>query len=160
MHTVLTYVLIAAIPLLACNTPRHMTSQSTHTIAIRLTPGQDVLQALHNVVKLHNITAGWLSTCVGSLTAYNIRFANQPTGAAGTGHYEIVSLVGTLSINGSHIHISISDSTGHTIGGHLLAGCKVYTTAEIVLQYTTKYTFERKEDGTTPYKELQVIEHK
>lgn len=35
------------------------------------------------------------------------------------GPYEIVSLVGTIAVNGPHIHISLSDGTGTTIGGHL-----------------------------------------
>jgi hypothetical protein len=35
-----------------------------------------------------NIKAGWISTCVGSLTQYNLRFANQPEGSSDIGHYE------------------------------------------------------------------------
>jgi predicted DNA-binding protein with PD1-like motif len=62
-----------------------------------------------------------------------LRFANQSFGTELTGHFEIVSLTGTLSQYGSHYHIAISDGTGHTVGAHLLEGCKVYTTAEIVL---------------------------
>ena len=65
-------------------------------------------------------------------------------GSMGTGHFEIVGLTGTLSKNGSHMHISISDSTGKTIGGHLLKGCIVYTTAEIILQSTTELNFKRE----------------
>jgi predicted DNA-binding protein with PD1-like motif len=95
-------------------------------------------------------------SCVGSLTKYNIRFANQSNTDTGSGHFEIVSLVGTLSVNGSHMHLSISDSTGKTIGGHLMEGCKVYTTAEIVITATDRFDFVRAEDGTTPWKELQI----
>lgn len=126
--------------------------------AFRLKPGEDLQAGIEKIVKEKNITAGWVATCVGSLTDYSIRLANQPEAAAGTGHFEIVSLVGTLSTNGSHIHISISDSTGKTIGGHLMPGCKVYTTAEIVLQADSRYEFIRENDGTTPWKELQVKE--
>lgn len=104
----------------------------------------------------NQIKAGWLVTCAGSLTDYNIRFANQPNGSSGNGHFEIVSLAGTVSVNGSHIHISISDSTGRTIGGHLLEGNMVYTTAEIILQETDELEFTREKDGTTPWEELQV----
>jgi predicted DNA-binding protein with PD1-like motif len=64
--------------------------------------------------------------------------------------------VGTWSTNGSHLHIAVADSTGKTIGGHLLEGCKVYTTAEIVIASSSEYLFTRKEDGSTPWKELQV----
>ncbi|MBK9463413.1 MAG: DNA-binding protein [Chitinophagaceae bacterium] len=129
---------------------------STH--AIRLKPGEDLKSGIEKVVKENNIRAGWVATCVGSLTDYSIRFANQPDGVMGTGHFEIISLVGTISINGSHIHISISDSTGKTFGGHLMPGCKIYTTAEIVLQSTDKYEFTREKDGSTPWEELQIKE--
>jgi predicted DNA-binding protein with PD1-like motif len=107
-------------------------------------------------VKQNGIKAGWINTCVGSLTNYTIRFANQPISDTGSGHFEIVSLVGTLSVNGSHLHLSVSDSTGKTIGGHLMEGCKIYTTAEIVISSTDRFDFERAEDGTTPWKELQI----
>ena len=69
-----------------------------------------------------------------------------------------ISIVGTVSINGSHLHLSISDSTGKMIGGHLMPGCKIYTTAEIVIQYSDKYEFTREKDGTTPWEELQIKE--
>ena len=128
--------------------------------AFRLKPGQDLRQGIESLVKEKNIRAGWISTCVGSLTDYAIRFANQPDGTAGSGHFEIVSLTGTVSVNGSHLHISISDSTGKTLGGHLLEGCKIYTTAEIVIGASADFEFTREKDGTTPWEELQVKENK
>ena len=141
----------------ACKTVQQMnTSNNISSHAIRLKPGDDVREKLENYVLQNNIKAGWLVTCAGSLTAYNIRFANQDKGTTGSGHFEIVSLTGTLSTNGSHMHISISDSTGKTIGGHLLKGCLVYTTAEIILQSTNDLIFKREKDGTTPWEELHI----
>ena len=81
----------------------------------RLNPGEDLRKSIEAFVKEKNIIAGWINTCVGSLTDYTIRFANQQEGNNGSGHFEIVSLTGTVSVNGSHLHISISDSTGKTI---------------------------------------------
>ena len=124
----------------------------------RLKPGEDLRKSIEAIVKEKNIESGWINTCVGSLTDYTIRFANQQEGSSGSGHFEIVSLTGTVSVNGSHLHIGISDSIGKTIGGHLLEGCKIYTTAEIVIGYTTAYEFIRKKDGTTDWEELQVNE--
>jgi len=128
--------------------------QKTH--AFRLKPGTDLRKEIENYVRENKIEAGWISTCVGSLTGYNIRFANQQGGAKQEGHFEIVSVVGTVSSNGSHIHISVSDSTGKTIGGHLLEGNLVYTTAEIVLQEDDAFIFTREKDGSTPWEELQI----
>lgn len=124
--------------------------------AFRLKPGQDLRKEIESFVKANGIEAGWISCGVGSLTDYNIRFANQPNGSKDTGHFEIVSLTGTVSTNGSHIHISVSDSTGRTIGGHLLDSNLVYTTAEIVIQEANDLKFTREKDGTTPWEELQV----
>jgi len=128
------------------------------THAFRLKPGQDLKKEIEAYVHEKNIRAGWISTCVGSLTDYNIRFANQPEGKKGSGHFEIVSLTGTVSVNGSHIHISISDSSGTTIGGHLLDENLIYTTAEVVILESQKFEFTREKDGSTPYPELQVKE--
>ena len=130
--------------------------QDIVSYAFRLKPGEDLKLSIQKLVNEKQVKAGWITTGVGSLTDYNIRFANQPNGSTGTGHFEIVSLTGTVSVNGSHIHLSVSDSTGKTIGGHLLEGCKVYTTAEIVIQSSNQYEFLREKDGTTPWEELQV----
>ncbi len=145
--------------LTACQTTA-MKKETVSTYAFRLKPGEDLKEGIEKQVKENQINAGWIATCTGSLTDYMLRFANQPEGSSGSGHFEIVSLVGTVSTNGSHIHLSVSDSTGKTIGGHLMPGCKIYTTAEIIIQATDKYEFTREKDGTTPWEELQVKEKK
>jgi predicted DNA-binding protein with PD1-like motif len=155
------FYLVISITLFSCFTKQKlMQSHMDQTHAIRLQPGQDLRVSIQKYVNQHEVKAGWIITCVGSLTAYHIRFANAVEGTKESGHFEIVSLSGTLSQNGSHMHISISDSTGKTIGGHLLEGCIVYTTAEIILQVSSKYIFSRQKDGSTPWEELQIRELK
>lgn len=143
--------------LLAC---QHtiMNKEANRIYAFRLKPGEDLKEGIEKFVKENNISAGWIATCAGSLTEYSIRFANQPEGSKGEGYFEIVSLAGTVSVNGSHLHISVSDRTGNTTGGHLLEGCTIYTTAEIIIGATDKYIFTREKDGTTAWAELQVKE--
>ncbi|MFD2721220.1 PPC domain-containing DNA-binding protein [Hymenobacter monticola] len=126
------------------------------THALRLRPGDDLRQSLNAFAKAHNIRAGAMVTCVGSLTVATLRLANQEGPSVYRGHFEIVSLVGTLSVNGSHLHLAVSDSTGRTIGGHLLDGCRVYTTAEIVLSELAGLEFRREPDPTFGYQELAV----
>ncbi len=83
----------------------------------------------------HKIKSGWIVTCVGSVTQASLRMANANFKKVWNGHFEIVSLVGTLSPKkGSHLHMSISDAEGNCFGGHLLEGNLIYTTAEIVIQ--------------------------
>lgn len=124
--------------------------------AFRLKPGQDLKKEIEAYVQKEKIEAGWIMTCVGSLTQTHLRFANIPDGAKFNGHFEIVSLVGTLSIAGCHLHLSVSDSGGVTLGGHLLAENLVYTTAEIVISESKELVFTREKDGTTNWPELQV----
>ena len=72
------------------------------------------------------------------------------------GPFEIVSLVGTLSINGCHHHMAVADSTGLAVGGHVAYGCKVYTTAEVVVAVLTETVFQRLADAETGFRELVV----
>ncbi len=67
-----------------------------------------------------------------------------------------MSLVGTLSQDGLHLHLSVSDHQGHTLGGHLLEGNLIYTTAEIMVGASPEMIFSREHDGSTPYPELQI----
>lgn len=131
-------------------------SSSTKSYAFRLKPNEDLKQELQRFIEKNEISAACVLTCVGSLTSVNIRYANQEKYEMLKGHFEIVSLVGVLSKNGSHIHISVSDSTGKTIGGHLGDDSRIYTTAEIVLGVMPDYDFVRETDPTFGYKELMV----
>ncbi|MBF9219599.1 DNA-binding protein [Hymenobacter sp. BT662] len=126
------------------------------THALRLRPGDDLRQALTAYAQAHHLKAAAMVTCVGSLTVATLRLANQEGPTVYRGHFEIVSLVGTLSTNGSHLHLAIADSTGRTLGGHLLDGCRVYTTAEIVLGELPELEFRREKDDTFGYQELVV----
>lgn len=134
--------------------PAH--SSPLKTYALRLRPGDDLRQQLTAFAQANHIAAGAMLTCVGSLTVATLRLANQEGPTVLRGHFEIVSLVGTLSAGGSHLHLAVSDSTGRTIGGHLLDGCRVYTTAEIVLGELPALEFGRETDPTFGYQELVV----
>ena len=126
------------------------------TYALRLRPGDDLRQQLQAFAEQHQIRAGALVTSVGSLTTTTLRLANQPGPTVYKGNFEIVSLVGTLSTNGSHLHLSVADSTGRTLGGHLLDGCIVYTTVELVIGVLDELDFRRETDPVSTYKELSI----
>jgi predicted DNA-binding protein with PD1-like motif len=132
-------------------------SSSLRAYALRLRPGDDLREALLAFVAAQGLGAGAVLTCVGSLTQVTLRLANQEEATHYQGHFEIVSLVGTLSATGgSHLHLSVADHTGRTLGGHLLAGCRIYTTAEIVLAALPELAFTREVDATFGYYELMV----
>ncbi|MEP7340399.1 MAG: PPC domain-containing DNA-binding protein [Acidobacteriota bacterium] len=126
------------------------------TYVLRLVPGQDLRAELEQFTKSKNIRAGFIVTCVGSLRKAALRLADKSDATDFGGKFEIVSLVGTLAPDGPHLHISISDGEGKTIGGHLVAGCEIYTTAEIVIGDALGLKMTREPDRKSGYKELKI----
>lgn len=124
--------------------------------ALRLAPGQDVRQELLRFARERHLRAGFVASCAGSAARTTLRYANQPDATVREGHFEIVSLSGTLTADGAHLHASLADSTGATFGGHLMDGTRVYTTAEIVVGELERAQFTRETDSTYGYKELKV----
>ena len=104
----------------------------------------------------HKIKAGFVATCVGSLEQVNLRYANQSGGTLLKGHFEILSVSGTFNQTSAHLHLSVADSTGRTIGGHLLDENLIYTTAEIVIGELLDVEFTRETDTTYGYPELVI----
>lgn len=127
--------------------------------ALRLTPGEDLRAALERFTAAQNVKAGFIVTAVGSLRCAVLRLADQSTASVFEQKYEIVSLAGTLSPDGAHLHIGLAGARGDTLGGHLLRGCEIYTTAEIVIGIADGCTFHREADETTGFKELVVRGH-
>jgi uncharacterized protein len=129
-------------------------SSKAKFFTIRLKPHQDLKKELMVFATKEKIKAACIVTCVGSLEQANLRFANQKEGKKLNGHFEILSLVGTFNNASAHFHLSIADSTGVTIGGHLLDDNLIYTTAEIVIAELTDVEFSREVDSTYGYQEL------
>lgn len=125
--------------------------------ALRLKPDQDLKESLKNFVVEQDIKAGFVLTAIGSLKQATIRFANQSSSTVLIDKFEIISLNGTLAIEGIHLHISIADQSGKMLGGHLDNGCIIYTTAEIVIGTSNEFNFSRIIDQQTNYKELEIV---
>lgn len=122
----------------------------------RLSAGQDLFDAIDAFVLQNQIEAGCVLSGVGSLTHAVLRLANREVHNEYVGYFEIASITGTVSMHGSHLHISISDENGYTIGGHLVSGCKIYTTAEIVIAAFTNEVYKREFAEDSGYDELKV----
>jgi uncharacterized protein len=132
-------------------------SHVQQTYAFRLSPMMDLKQSIMEFARKNGIEAGYVITCVGSLQRAHLRYANQPNGTVLEDKYEIVSLTGTFSAShGGHFHMALSDGKGATIGGHVMDGNLVYTTAEIVIGALPDLQFARRVDSLTSYKELSV----
>jgi predicted DNA-binding protein with PD1-like motif len=125
------------------------------TTALRLKPQQDLRAELDAFVCQQNLEAACIVTCVGSLTQARLRLAGQSGATLHQDKFEIVSLTGVMSRHGSHYHMAIADSAGRTYGGHVLTGCLIYTTAEIIIGILP-FQFRREPDPNTGYNELTI----
>jgi predicted DNA-binding protein with PD1-like motif len=128
--------------------------------ALRLAPEADLKRELASVVNAGGLEAAFIATCVGSLARARLRMpsaAGEPDAVLSLEEpMEIVSLVGTLSGGGLHLHIALAKRDGQCVGGHLLDGCIVHTTAELMLGELTDLAFQRLPDPETGYRELCV----
>ena len=124
----------------------------------RLKPGQDLFESIDAFAMEKQVEAGCLLSGVGSLAHLRLRLADRDFYSEYEGPFEIVSLTGTISIHGSHLHLSASDGDGRTLGGHLETGCVIYTTAEIVLAAFDNVVYKRELAEDSGYEELVIYD--
>jgi predicted DNA-binding protein with PD1-like motif len=125
-------------------------------VSLQLQPGADLRRVMEAWIAEQQQQAGCVISAVGSLSVAQLRLAGATEEMAIHGDLEILSLSGTLSPDGVHLHIAISGSSGAVIGGHLCVGSLVRTTAELVIGLLPEWQFSRKLDLTTGYPELRI----
>ncbi|MDD2766520.1 MAG: DNA-binding protein [Candidatus Moranbacteria bacterium] len=129
-------------------------------LTFRLKPGQYLKEEIEKIAVEKEIKAGVLLSIVGGLENAILRMAaSEPDNQIvkeWDEPFEIVSGTGTISKEGCHIHISVSDKQGKVIGGHLKDGCEIKYTAEIVIGIFDDVSYERVFDENTGFKELEV----
>jgi predicted DNA-binding protein with PD1-like motif len=123
---------------------------------IRLLPGVDLRRELERLVSENVVNVGFIVAGIGSLAEVAIRFALADRATTFSGPHEILTLSGSLSRDGAHLHVTVADGSGQVIGGHLGYGNRVGTTAELLLLETPDWPLGRELDGATGYPELVV----
>ena len=131
------------------------------TLPIRLIPGQDLRTALETAVREQGCQAAFVISGIGSLSDARIRFAGVDQAQLLGGDSEILSLSGTVGVGAdgrshSHLHMSVSTAAGAVFGGHVVSGCRVRTTAEVLLGLLPDWAFSREADPATGSLELVV----
>jgi predicted DNA-binding protein with PD1-like motif len=123
---------------------------------LRLAPGEDLRSALEALLRGDKLTAAFVVAGIGSLSRAAIRFAGRARADIREGNFEIVSLSGSLSRDGAHLHAALADENGRVFGGHVAAGCVVRTTAEILVVELPGWEMSRQTDPATGYPELHI----
>ena len=124
---------------------------------LRLRPGQDLRAALEAVLSEQGVGAAFVLQGIGSLSVAQLRFAGALDPTELRGDLEILTLAGSLALDGAHLHMALSDARGRVVGGHVAPGCIVRTTAEILLALLPAHQFGRELDvAGSGYRELVV----
>ncbi|RQT08244.1 PPC domain-containing DNA-binding protein [Burkholderia contaminans] len=123
---------------------------------LRLSPGDDLRASIEHALRQHDAHAAFVIQGIGSLSVAQLRFAgaDQPTELRGD--LEILTLAGSVSPDGAHLHMAVSDGVGRVSGGHVASGCVVRTTAEILLAVLPAHRFAREPDPHTGFNELVI----
>ena len=126
-------------------------------LPLRFSPGVDLRRAIEDAIQAAcQPAAAFVVSGIGSLGAAHIRFAGAEEPTVLTGDFEILTLAGSVSSGGAHLHISIANRDGQVLGGHLAYGSVVRTTAEILALLIPEWNLTRELDAMTGFQELLV----
>ena len=124
------------------------------TYGIRLRRGRDLRESIEQFCKEEDIKAGVVLSGVGCVTKARLRDASGVNIVEVDEHMEIVSLMGTVSAGRCHLHVSFAKEVLSVIGGHLVEGCIINTTCELVIGELEEYEYDVEFDEETGYDEL------
>lgn len=125
-----------------------------HHLPVRLPPGSDLRRALESLGREHFQDGAFVLCGLGSLIDPRLRLAGESEDVRYAGPYEILTLTGTLTRQGAHLHMSIASSAGEVRGGHVVYGNVVRTTAELILVQAPEWELLREHDAATGFLEL------
>jgi len=138
-RTILTLCLIAAMAPAALPSEVFTGAQVAEVIRLRLDRDELLLESILDTIKKHKIEDGAVLTAAGTLQVCTFHavadMAATPTDKMMTrqGPLEILSLSGIIAAGEPHLHMTLGNNQGQTMGGHIEPGCKVLYRAEITI---------------------------
>ncbi|MBE6985190.1 MAG: DNA-binding protein [Ruminococcaceae bacterium] len=124
------------------------------TVCKRLHRGDDLFLSIRDIAQREHIKAGVILSSVGCVLSARVRDASGVNIQDIDAHCEILSLNGTVSENRCHLHIALSKEDLSTVGGHLVEGCIINTTCELVIGILDGWQYAAEFDEATGYDEL------
>jgi len=129
-------------------------SKTGKLVFTRLLENEDLLDSITKVADKTSIQTGFFFL-IGTLKKAKVGFfrdgryetikMNQPL--------EIVSCLGNISVKENkifaHAHISVSDEKGRVFGGHVMPGCVIGATGELILIEAVGIKLLRRMDENT-----------
>ena len=124
------------------------------TVCKRLRRGDDLLLSLEQIAREEGLELAVILSAVGCVTKARLRDASGVTVRTVDEPCEIVSATGTVSRKRCHVHVALSKEDLSTVGGHLMEGCLINTTCELVLGVVEGWCCDVEQDAETGYDEI------
>lgn len=101
-------------------------------VPIHLEPGSDLRASLERLAAEQG-AAGFVLGVVGNLSRAAFQCPGRPGPSVLEGDLEIITLQGTLTPQGVHLHLSLSDGDCQVWGGHLEPGTLIRSGADLLV---------------------------
>jgi predicted DNA-binding protein with PD1-like motif len=141
---------------------RSIQTEIKRVIFAKMEPGEDVLGAIEDVARKHGVQSGQLSL-IGAISQAKLGYYHRESAKyrdfTVDEDVEVVSCIGDISTHEGnlvvHAHMIVADEKGKCWGGHLLSGCTVSVTIELVI-IETEIELIRKRDDVTGLNLLHI----
>ena len=101
-------------------------------LPLKLAPGSDLRLSLEELAQRDGIS-GFVLGVVGNLTKASFQCPGQAEPTVLEGDLEVITLNGTFSPEGVHLHLSLSDGACQVWGGHLEPGTIVQKSVDLLI---------------------------
>ena len=101
-------------------------------LPLKLAPGSDLRLSLEELAQRDGIS-GFVLGVVGNLTKASFQCPGQAEPTVLEGDLEVITLDGTFSPEGVHLHLSLSDGACQVWGGHLEPGTIVQKGVDLLI---------------------------
>ncbi len=102
------------------------------SLALKLSPGSDLRLSIEKLGRDQH-SSGFVLGVVGNLSQASFQCPGRKDPTVLEGNLEIITLNGTFSPNGVHLHLSLSDGDCQVWGGHLEPGTLVLKGADVLV---------------------------
>jgi predicted DNA-binding protein with PD1-like motif/glutaredoxin len=110
-----------------------------HPLPLKLGPGSDLRRSLEQLALQQN-ASGFVLGVVGNLSRAAFQCPGRAEPTVLQGDLEIITLQGTVSPQGVHLHLSLSDGACQVWGGHMERGTMVNTGADLLVGFLVNAT--------------------
>ena len=126
------------------------------SLPLKLAPGSDLRLSLEELARRDGIS-GFVLGVVGNLTQASFQCPGQANPTVLEGDLEVITLNGTLSPEGVHLHLSLSDGACQVWGGHLEPGTIVQKGVDLLIGVLEQRDGSPEQQSSTARLEIAVL---